>query len=417
MAIGQRVSPIFRHYYYATSNVAKKRRREIGNASSRIHSIVRSFSSTKEAVTTDAEQAAAKAMVAASENNGGESNSDDGYLGVLFRRLAMTLGIVYTFSEYGIEWTVCEGPSMMPTIQPKGEIVVIDRFTPKLWGLQGGDTMTKRLEVAQKLQDQHEQEELRTLAQSIANNNDNDQQRLWDEYERLLSSTATWHETNRIPINKLPPSQAWERFRKQITTGVSVGDVVVLQHPDRIGTVCKRVLGLPGDIVTKPTSRLGAERISALLYGEEPSTPLFLENDDDRFRKQQQRLQTKKRMLAEGLVIPDGHIWVEGDNPWNSSDSRNYGAIPASLIMGRVLLRLWPLRGHALMERGSRPEDEQRNNNSSLVASSLSGRIVVPVGWNDQRIVREYVPKNAGSAAKKALASSSEPLRGSGEEK
>jgi len=169
--------------------------------------------------------------------------------------------------------------------------------------------------------------------------------------------------------------------------------------------------------VTKPTSRLGAERISALLYGEEPSTPLFLENDDDRFRKQQQRLQTKKRMLAEGLVIPDGHIWVEGDNPWNSSDSRNYGAIPASLIMGRVLLRLWPLRGHALMERGSRPEDEQRNNNSSLVASSLSGRIVVPVGWNDQRIVREYVPKNAGSAAKKALASSSEPLRGSGEEK
>jgi signal peptidase I len=30
--------------------------------------------------------------------------------------------IVYVVTEYGIEWTVCEGPSMMPTIKPRGEI-------------------------------------------------------------------------------------------------------------------------------------------------------------------------------------------------------------------------------------------------------------------------------------------------------
>jgi hypothetical protein len=41
-------------------------------------------------------------------------------------------------------------------------------------------------------------------------------------------------------------------------------------------------------------------------------------------------------------VIPRGHIWVEGDNTANSTDSRDYGPLPLGLVKGRVLFRLWP---------------------------------------------------------------------------
>jgi nickel-type superoxide dismutase maturation protease len=39
---------------------------------------------------------------------------------------------------------------------------------------------------------------------------------------------------------------------------------------------------------------------------------------------------------------PDGRVWVEGDNPFGSTDSRTLGALPADAVLGRVLVRLWP---------------------------------------------------------------------------
>lgn len=387
----------------------------------------------------------------------------------------MSLGIVYVVTEYGIEWTVCEGPSMMPTIKPRGEIVVIDRFTPQLFGIQGGDTIAKRTEFAKRSQDEHvqnrkrikkkerewllrlyqqeeekllqrnhqqeemsrletseiEREETESTQQSPPTNfpDSNSKHALLEQGSQSQSPSSnqtssnveilralredlersgdddndddeTWYET-RIPVNKLPPEGAWDRFRTQISTGISIGDVVVLQHPDRIGTVCKRVMGLPGDIVTKPSSRIGANRLEDMLHGGRRAAalrqssgaggtpfPLFLESEQERLRRNKRN---KRRLLSSGLQVPDGHIWVEGDNPWNSSDSRNYGTVPASLIMGRVLLRLWPIRGGALMERGDRPV---RSDGDEL-SMAFSGSIVVPVGWDDQKIVREFVPPAA----------------------
>lgn len=42
------------------------------------------------------------------------------------------------------------------------------------------------------------------------------------------------------------------------------------------------------------------------------------------------------------VVVPPGHVWLEGDNSANSSDSRHYGPVPKGLIQSRVLLRLFP---------------------------------------------------------------------------
>lgn len=39
-------------------------------------------------------------------------------------------------------------------------------------------------------------------------------------------------------------------------------------------------------------------------------------------------------------LVDDDQVWVEGDNPQASDDSRDFGAIPRSLVRGRVLLRV-----------------------------------------------------------------------------
>jgi type IV secretory pathway protease TraF len=37
----------------------------------------------------------------------------------------------------------------------------------------------------------------------------------------------------------------------------------------------------------------------------------------------------------------DGSVWVAGDNPSASDDSRLYGPVPVADVVGRVLCRYW----------------------------------------------------------------------------
>lgn len=43
------------------------------------------------------------------------------------------------------------------------------------------------------------------------------------------------------------------------------------------------------------------------------------------------------------LIVPEGHIFVMGDNRNGSSDSREFGCIPLEKVEGRVTHRIWPL--------------------------------------------------------------------------
>jgi len=38
--------------------------------------------------------------------------------------------------------------------------------------------------------------------------------------------------------------------------------------------------------------------------------------------------------------VPRGHVWLEGDNLENSSDSRTYGPVPYGLLRSRVLYKV-----------------------------------------------------------------------------
>lgn len=40
--------------------------------------------------------------------------------------------------------------------------------------------------------------------------------------------------------------------------------------------------------------------------------------------------------------IPQGMVWLEGDNPFNSTDSRSYGPVPLALVRGLVSFKVRP---------------------------------------------------------------------------
>jgi signal peptidase I len=46
---------------------------------------------------------------------------------------------------------------------------------------------------------------------------------------------------------------------------------------------------------------------------------------------------------AQCIKVPDGDVFVLGDNRQHSSASNNFGPIPESLIVGRAFVRVWPL--------------------------------------------------------------------------
>jgi signal peptidase I len=43
------------------------------------------------------------------------------------------------------------------------------------------------------------------------------------------------------------------------------------------------------------------------------------------------------------VVVPPKTLWVMGDNRGNSADSRIFGPIPQSTVVGRAFARVWPL--------------------------------------------------------------------------
>ncbi|XP_074129034.1 mitochondrial inner membrane protease subunit 1 isoform X2 [Sminthopsis crassicaudata] len=83
------------------------------------------------------------------------------------------------------------------------------------------------------------------------------------------------------------------------------GDIIIAKSPsDPKSNICKRVIGLEGD-------------------------KIFTHSPSD--------------YLKSHSYVPRGHVWLEGDNLQNSTDSRFYGPVPYGLIRGRICLKIWPL--------------------------------------------------------------------------
>lgn len=99
------------------------------------------------------------------------------------------------------------------------------------------------------------------------------------------------------------------------------GDVVVLRYPlDPRVDYIKRVIGLPGDRVTLIDGHVWVN-------GDLLDEPYVEDVDHGSYLS---------------AVVEPGHYFVLGDNRPRSSDSREFGLVPAANVRGRVDVRLWP---------------------------------------------------------------------------
>jgi signal peptidase I len=83
----------------------------------------------------------------------------------------------------------------------------------------------------------------------------------------------------------------------------------------------KRVIGLPGETVEGRDGivYVNGQRVVEPYLPEEVETSTF-----------------------DPVTVPEGSLWVMGDNRGNSQDSRRFGPIPSDTVVGRAVARIWP---------------------------------------------------------------------------
>ena len=107
------------------------------------------------------------------------------------------------------------------------------------------------------------------------------------------------------------------------------GEIIVFRYPkDESRDFIKRVIATAGDTVEMRSGKVlvnGTEIDEPYTWNEDPKGP----NLSD-YRKS---------------VVPEGHIFVLGDNRNNSEDSRfaDVGFVPLDLVKGKASLAFWPV--------------------------------------------------------------------------
>lgn len=114
-------------------------------------------------------------------------------------------------------------------------------------------------------------------------------------------------------------------------TDVQPGDIVVFSDPQVPSRVLvKRVIATEGQTVSMSGGTLyidGVAQSEPYVTGE--TYPLS---------------QTAGNVsISYPYVVPEGEVWVMGDNRENSSDSRYFGSIDEDTIFGKAILTYWPL--------------------------------------------------------------------------
>ncbi len=113
------------------------------------------------------------------------------------------------------------------------------------------------------------------------------------------------------------------------------GDIVVFesQQTGYDEPYVKRVIATEGQVVDyDPLTN------EVTVDGEEPYWEKYAAY------KNQQRT-TYYADITYPYTVPEGHIFVMGDNRWNSKDSRDIGPVDVRTVLGRVVFRIYPNTG------------------------------------------------------------------------
>ena len=116
------------------------------------------------------------------------------------------------------------------------------------------------------------------------------------------------------------------------------GDIVTFQDPEIPGRVLiKRCIAVGGQTVDLVDGRVVVDGVAL----DEPYT---------------RGLPSEPLKTALGVevsypyTVPEGHLWVMGDNRTNSNDSRYFGAVDEDTLTGRAALVYWPFNNFGLLD-------------------------------------------------------------------
>jgi len=169
------------------------------------------------------------------------------------------------------------------------------------------------------------------------------------------SMEETLHIDDRIIVNQLTPDLmgiehgdvvvfrdpgGWltPTIEEPVNWFVGAMDVVLafvgLSAPDSNDHLIKRVIGLPGDVVVC-CNEFGQLMVNGVVL-DEPYITL-------------PEAVTKVTRDDFSVTVPEGSLWVMGDNRYNSADSAFHrddptgGFVPIDNVVGRALLISWPV--------------------------------------------------------------------------
>ena len=151
-------------------------------------------------------------------------------------------------------------------------------------------------------------------------------------YIPSLSMYPTLHVGDRVLVNKLS-------YRLH---DVNRGDVIVFERPasetsSTIPDLIKRVVAISGESVV---IKDGSVFVDGTRLNENylpDGTVTSTANAPNKCTEQ------------APCVIPNGQVWVMGDNRSDSKDSRYFGPIDKSSIVGRAFITVWPLGRFGLL--------------------------------------------------------------------
>lgn len=138
------------------------------------------------------------------------------------------------------------------------------------------------------------------------------------------SMMPTLQDGNKLVVNKLDYKVAdFHRF-----------DVIVF-HANKKEDYVKRIIGLPGDEITYQNDQL-------FINGKKVAEP-FLKAYKQKLAGGKLTADFTLEQVTGKNKVPDGKLFVLGDNRIGSYDSRYFGFISIKQVVGKVDLRYWPL--------------------------------------------------------------------------
>ncbi len=120
------------------------------------------------------------------------------------------------------------------------------------------------------------------------------------------------------------------------------GDIIVFVYPeDRDKDFIKRIVGVPGDVIEI--------RKKQLYRNGKP-----VDRTDEPYAQYRKGVEPGVRDNFGPVTVPEGHVFVMGDNRDHSFDSRFWGFVPYEDIKGKAFIIYWSWDGEDTWVRWER---------------------------------------------------------------